>query len=409
MKRWNMKKGGAVAAAVLVMLGSSAALVQAEGEFFGGMGNGMEQLTPPSSFAATQKDVVALDDLGISVSVSDYASIAQTDGFVYIYTMYTDSMPYVIVGRYTGESGDIAGEFTSYMKQSYGDLTVTGQPENITIDGRNFTQICYSYTACGYTVTDTRLFSVWNGNTYMFGAKTIPALNYLMQEGYLEGVAASYAPLAGGDSDYEKHVDSERSVTGAEQELIENLGGGAGDVTGDEGSDSPVIVGGGVGSIGGIGQETEEPESGRIVFDETKAGFSGTWVNFDDGFRLYLPSDWQEFSFTEEQKNQGLLYVAGDGSGAENAPYLSVCWTGSNGYTTLDEIASDLTSGGFSVDDLVTINDIECVAYSSAEQNLSGVMFYHPSSRDYVFAVVGAPYAQNVDMIASILCSLSLK
>ena len=407
MKKWKMKRNGALAAAVMMMAGSLAVPVQAEGDFFGGAGSGVEQLTPPASFAGTQKDVVALDDLGISVAVSGYKSIAQEDGFVYIYTLYSDSMPYVILGRYEGESEDIAGEFTDFLGESYEDLSIVEEAMNVTIDGREFTEIRYTYTACGYTINDTRLFNVWNGNTYMFGAKTVPALNYLMEEGYLEGIAASYAPLAGGYDDYEKHVDSEQSVTGEEQELIGDLGGGAGDVAGDTGGEGQIGAGGGVGSVSDIGQTGSDTGKGRIVFDESNAVFAGTWLEFEDGFRLYLPSQWQEFTVTDEQRQQGLLYVAGDGSGSENAPYLSVCWTSSDGYTTLEEIAAELTSGGYSVDDLVTINDIDCVAYTSVADNVSGVMFFHPFSSDYVFAVVGAPYTQNVDVIASILCSLS--
>ena len=41
-----------------------------------------------------QDDIIALDDIGISVQVSDYTAIRQDDGFVYIYTMADDSICY---------------------------------------------------------------------------------------------------------------------------------------------------------------------------------------------------------------------------------------------------------------------------------------------------------------------------
>ena len=46
-----------------------------------------------------QDDIIALDDIGISVQVSDYTAIRQNDGFVYIYTMADDSIPYVIIWK----------------------------------------------------------------------------------------------------------------------------------------------------------------------------------------------------------------------------------------------------------------------------------------------------------------------
>ena len=63
---------------------------------------------------------------------------------------------------------------------------------------------------------------------------------------------------------------------------------------------------------------------------------------------------------------------------------------------------------GYTVEDLITINGIDCVAYSYDAQDLTGVMFFGPNNPNYMFAVVGYNYSQNVDTIACILCSLSL-
>ena len=60
-----------------------------------------------------------------------------------------------------------------------------------------------------------------NDRTYMFGTKEIESLGYYTGD-MLEQVAGSMAYLAGGDSDYANHVDSERSVTGGAEK---NAGG----------------------------------------------------------------------------------------------------------------------------------------------------------------------------------------
>ena len=45
-------------------------------------------------------DAIALNDLGISVEADHYTTVRQDDdGFVYIYTIEDDSIPYVIIGQ----------------------------------------------------------------------------------------------------------------------------------------------------------------------------------------------------------------------------------------------------------------------------------------------------------------------
>ena len=65
-----------------------------------------------------------------------------------------------------------------------------------------------------------------------------------------------------------------------------------------------------------------------IVFAQEKAGYKGVWVPFDDGFQLYLPADWNTYELSEEEINQGLLYAAGDTSGSDTAPAVSVSTVG---------------------------------------------------------------------------------
>ena len=376
----------------------------------GNMAGEQDIVAQPITEETQQGDIIALDDIGISIEVSGYTSIRESDGFVYIYTMADDSIPYVIIGKYDAASVNFVNEFTKYMAENYSDLQVTEDIDAAEIGGRTFTKIGYTYTASGYTVRDRRLFYSENDRTYMFGTKEIESLGYYTGD-MMEQAAGSMAYLAGGDSDYANHVDRERSVTGGSQKAVEDIQ----QATGDAASQQPSATDGTVSSsiVGSIaGNENTNTEgttsSGSIVFDETKAPYSGTWVPFQDGFKLYLPSDWNTYELTQEEINQGVLYVAGDASsGEENPPSISVVWAYSDDAETLEDIATAIQQAGYQVDDIVTINGFGCVTYRLESENCSAVMFFHPTNKDYVFCVTGSGYVQNVDIINSVLTSLS--
>ena len=403
------------------MLFCSGTSVQAELNF-GELGNENNRIAAPAAGITASSEAIALDDLGISIAPGSYISIEQTDGFVYVYTQESGTIPYVIVGCYNITAEDFTDQFTQYMAQEYSDLQVTSQESMITLNDREFSCIVYSYNVGGYVVQDTRLFFAENGNTYMFGAKEIPELSYYVGS-TLEETAGSFAYLAGGDSDYTKHVDSTRSVTSdaAAQDPIEDIESTVSDVLGQGGAGKDQASGGTVGNIGGVSSSVEDGQTdtententdsssmGSITFSQENVSFAGTWVPFEDGFKLYLPNDWDVYELSDEQTQQGVLFVAGDTSGVQNPPGISVVWVYSDGAQSLEELAADLTKGGYQVDDLVSINGIPCISYRVEESDYSAIMFFHPTNKQYLFCVTGAGYASNTDMICHILTSLSL-
>ena len=400
------------------MLFCSGTSVQAELNF-GELGNENNQVAAPAVGITASPEAVALDDLGISIAPGSYISIEQTDGFVYVYTQESGTIPYVIVGCYNITAEDFTDQFTQYMAQEYSDLQVTSQESMITLNDREFSGIVYSYHVGGYVVQDTRLFFAENGNTYMFGAKEIPELSYYVGS-TLEETAGSFAHLAGGDSDYTKHVDGTRSVTSdaAASDPIEDIESTVSDVLGQGGVGKDQSSGGTVGNIGGVSSSVEDGQTdtentdsssmGSITFSQENVSFAGTWVPFEDGFKLYLPNDWDVYELSDEQTQQGVLFAAGDTSGVQNPPRISVVWVYSDGAQSLEELAADLTQGGYQVDDLVSINGIPCISYRVEESDCSAIMFFHPTNKQYLFCVTGAGYAANTDMICHILTSLSL-
>ena len=400
------------------MLFCSSTSVQAELNF-GELGSENNQIAAPAAGITASSEAIALDDLGISIAPGSYISIEQTDGFVYVYTQKSGTIPYVIVGCYNITAEDFTDQFTQYMAQEYSDLQVTSQESMITLNDREFSGIVYSYHVGGYVVQDTRLFFAENGNTYMFGAKEIPELSYYVGS-TLEETAGSFAHLAGGDSDYTKHVDGTRSVTSdaAASDPIEDIESTVSDVLGQGGVGKDQSSGGTVGNIGGVSSSVEDGQTdtentdsssmGSITFSQENVSFAGTWVPFEDGFKLYLPNDWDVYELSDEQTQQGVLFAAGDTSGVQNPPGISVVWVYSDGAQSLEELAADLTQGGYQVDDLVSINGIPCISYRVEESDCSAIMFFHPTNKQYLFCVTGAGYAANTDMICHILTSLSL-
>lgn len=184
-------------------------------------GQGHDELDLPGLDDVYPENVVALDDLGISVAAEDFISAEEDDGFVYFYTMFDQSIPYVIVGRYDDTTDGFADSFTRYMMDIYDDLDVDEVQEEYDIDGKKFTKVVYGYTVSDYDAVDTRLFCTdENGTTYMFGTKEIPELSYTVPDGLLESLAGSFEGLAGGDGSYVRHVDKNRSIS--EQEIPEN-------------------------------------------------------------------------------------------------------------------------------------------------------------------------------------------
>lgn len=422
MKKMNEKKKYLLSTVLATsLLFGSIIPVKAEIKL-GELGEEANQIAASVAGVSYSSDVVALDDLGISVAPSDYVAIQQVDGFVYIYTQETDCIPYVIVGYYDMVAEDFASQFTQYMTESYEDLQVMSPEAAVTVGDREYTYIQYLYSVSGYTVRDSRLFLPENGRTYMFGAKEIPELSLYVGSN-LEEVAGSFAYLAGGDSDYAKHVDSTRSVVPDAQATVDNIEDTVGDIVEEQGSGDSNMAGGTVGdnsgtaggSAGGTTSGTEDSDVSdssagysSITFSQDKANYEGTWVPFEDGFQLYLPSAWNTYELTEDQVNQGVLYLAGDASGADTAPAVSVVWAYSDGAETINDLATAIRQGGYQVDDLVSINGIPCVSYRLKDGDCSAIMFFHPTNKDYVFCVTATQYTANVDMICSILTSLSL-
>lgn len=92
--------------------------------------------------------------------------------------------------------------------------------------------------------------------------------------------------------------------------------------------------------------------------------YEGAWLSFDGGFDLYLPSDWDVLEISEEDAAKDVVFqaVAADESGNNVAVSASEVGT----ECTLEAIAADLETAGFSDVTLMIINGIPAVSFETA-------------------------------------------
>ncbi len=336
--------------------------------------------------------VIALDDLNISIRLKDFVSVRQDeDGFVYIHTLRDGSIPYVIVGSYDIPYEKVADAFTNLMSDTYEDLDVDALIEGIEIGDLEFTKVIYQYTISGYDAVDTRLFCDYRGTSYMFGMKEVEDLDFTVGEDYLKAVAGSIEQLAGGFGDYEYHVDADHDSL-----LFEDL---------DQGG----VGGGGKDIILRPEESTESGEDAGKTFNEEDAPYEGIWIPFEDGFMLYLPTDWNWLELTQEQQQSGVLVAAGDASVGEPMPFINVAAAYEESVSSMEELAEIIEAGGYTVEEIGMVNDLECLVYHDPTGVVRGEMFMYPLDEEsgYFFALVANNYDRDEETFDSILLSLS--
>ena len=155
---------------------------------------------------------VCLEDLSISLRLEDFASIRSKDGYVYIYTMEDEKVPYLILGQYLGFSErqqEFLSLFTEKLARTYEGFSVTEEAHKIWIEDREFTRIAYEYQDNGHTVEDVRLFFTYYETICMLGGRQIPETGQLLPEGILEKTALSLFPYYDYGTDYDLWLNAD--------------------------------------------------------------------------------------------------------------------------------------------------------------------------------------------------------
>lgn len=169
-------------------------------------------------------------------------------------------------------------------------------------------------------------------------------------------------------------------------------------------------VGVGSGAVSAVGDELE----GSIAFTEASADYQGTWVPFQDGFRIYLPSEWVYYVLGDQETAKGVLYHAGndgrDSVVGNTRMDVVVCYSEAGQLRTLSDLEAKLKDKYAGVSK-IGINGIPCVTYESAGEDHRGIAFFHPGNSNYIFTIGVSPFGANdqtvSDVGSAILCSVS--
>lgn len=185
-------------------------------DLFGGFGSSSNGLRTSSRSSPSGGNLIALDNYGISIQVSDFVSIHQIDdSFVCVYPLYDQSVPFVAINGCSGRYDEINGftdECTQSLRASFSDVELIESASNVSLGNHTFTRIIHQYTFNDVLFQDTRLFCAEGGNTYLFASTTANDYGYTLPSGYLESIAGGFAYLTSGSGDYPYHVNDANSV-----------------------------------------------------------------------------------------------------------------------------------------------------------------------------------------------------
>ena len=106
--------------------------------------------------------------------------------------------------------------------------------------------------------------------------------------------------------------------------------------------------------------------TGVAAAEAVEQAFDGTWVQFEDGFELYLPSDWHSFECTEEMNAQGIFFLAGT---EDLARSCTLAWQPLEEDCTVEAFHAELVTA-YPDAEIVQVNGVALIAYADAENNL---------------------------------------
>jgi len=145
-------------------------------------------------------------------------------------------------------------------------------------------------------------------------------------------------------------------------------------------------------ALPGLAEATEDG-----AFHEDSAPYQGQWVPFEDGFRLYVPAQWQARSLTEAQSAAGLFYMMTNGGSDEavgEVPMgLAVGYLDVGSMDDLNPLARDFERSGHTDVHRLDLNGIPALSFRRVESNYRGVAFFHPSYPGYALLVYVTPCA----------------
>jgi hypothetical protein len=137
------------------------------------------------------------------------------------------------------------------------------------------------------------------------------------------------------------------------------------------------------------------------------AAFEGTWVQFEDGFEVYLPSDWLVVDPTDAMKEAGIFYSV---TSPDNARNMVVAWADAAGVETAADLKTQMATL-YPTAEILTINDVDFVTYEDTANNSTGIValdanggmfiFNFTPASDEAFGPIAVTIASSIRTIAS--------
>ena len=103
-----------------------------------------------------------------------------------------------------------------------------------------------------------------------------------------------------------------------------------------------------------------------------EAAYEGTWLSFEPGFDLYVPSDWNVLEVTDEDKEDGVMFIAQDPE-SEDGTNMVVTGTDVGTEYDLDSMAQELIDAEYIDVEKVCINGIYAVSFET--ESTYGIAF----------------------------------
>ena len=129
--------------------------------------------------------------------------------------------------------------------------------------------------------------------------------------------------------------------------------------------------------------------------------YEGVWVQFEDGFEIYLPAEWVEYELTEEANAMGMFYCAGSEDGA----YLcTLGWQPLEVEATIEEVQA-LFVQNYPTATLTEVNGISMVYYlDEANNTLNFLALDGAEPGIYIFVFTPADDA-DYQVVAALIAS----
>ena len=135
--------------------------------------------------------------------------------------------------------------------------------------------------------------------------------------------------------------------------------------------------------------------------------YDGTWVPFEAGFDLYLPTDWNVLEVSEENSANGIFFMVSPQENADEAEaILSVQMNDLTG-AELSDIAAGYVESGFTDVGYANVNGIDCVLYDDEADGLQGFSFLGESGTLYTVLMSPAESEEYAPIWNNVLFSLS--